>query len=212
MTCQKCNFLNEETAKFCRNCGIGLQHQQPQPNMFYTCPKCNLEIETDDAFKFCYRCGAEMELSNEKTRKNKKKLTVSEVLQFLFILVALFYFIFIFPVTVNNSDTSKIRIFVPEQCEHENIGLTPHPSVPSTDICVISDVAEIHKKPRQFTKKYGYVVQYDKLRATSKYKNGYLRVRVGADPNGWYSFYGWIKLSDVMDYTDAQFIIHPANK
>ena len=33
MNCQKCNFQNEETAKFCRNCGVRLGVEQPQPPM-----------------------------------------------------------------------------------------------------------------------------------------------------------------------------------
>ena len=52
MTCPKCNFQNEESAKFCRNCGANLSGIK-------NCPQCNYE-GAEEAL-FCKNCGAAMD-------------------------------------------------------------------------------------------------------------------------------------------------------
>jgi len=59
MNCQKCNFQNEETAKFCRDCGAELIiQQQPSISETKTCPKCNFQNAND--FHLCGNCGEKL--------------------------------------------------------------------------------------------------------------------------------------------------------
>jgi protein phosphatase len=51
MICAKCNFQNEESAKFCRNCGANL-------SAIKICPKCNYQGTA--GARFCKNCGTAM--------------------------------------------------------------------------------------------------------------------------------------------------------
>ena len=62
MICNKCNFQNEETAKFCRECGAELK-KEPAP-VTITCPKCN--FQNSDNMKFCGKCGAKFNINPTK--------------------------------------------------------------------------------------------------------------------------------------------------
>ena len=58
MNCQKCNFQNEENAKFCRNCGEKLETSKQQSESTFTmkiCSKC--DSENEESAKFCRKCG-----------------------------------------------------------------------------------------------------------------------------------------------------------
>jgi len=68
MICNKCNFQNEETAKFCRNCGINILGLNAQPKVF-NCQKCNAENE--ETAKFCRNCG--IKLHNIQKQKSDIK-------------------------------------------------------------------------------------------------------------------------------------------
>ena len=68
MNCQKCNFQNEENAKFCKNCGVELSFQQSQPtSATRICPKCNFQ-NVDDIHHFCGKCGAELYAQTEEKK------------------------------------------------------------------------------------------------------------------------------------------------
>jgi len=49
MNCSKCNFQNEDSAKFCKNCGAELS---------VNCLKCN--SKNKESAKFCQHCGEEL--------------------------------------------------------------------------------------------------------------------------------------------------------
>jgi len=51
MICTKCNFQNEESAKFCRECGASLF-------TIKTCPKCN--FQGGEESRFCKNCGTKL--------------------------------------------------------------------------------------------------------------------------------------------------------
>jgi formylglycine-generating enzyme required for sulfatase activity len=70
MICNKCNFQNEDTAKFCRNCGVKLNYQQPVQQSGLTCPKCNFDNAAN--MQYCGRCGAA--LNAKKGVKRKKSV------------------------------------------------------------------------------------------------------------------------------------------
>jgi len=70
MNCQKCNFQNEDTAKFCKNCGTELRYQQSQSTMaIKTCPKCN--FKNTDNVQYCGKCGAKLTDFHKKSNKKK---------------------------------------------------------------------------------------------------------------------------------------------
>lgn len=48
MICPKCNTVNDENEKYCRNCGFQLSSSR-------VCPNCNSVNKTDS--KFCHKCG-----------------------------------------------------------------------------------------------------------------------------------------------------------
>jgi RNA polymerase subunit RPABC4/transcription elongation factor Spt4 len=60
--CPDCKTRNPEDAKFCRSCGISIEHivadaqaEEPEGKL---CPKCNRIMPLDS--NFCIGCGAEL--------------------------------------------------------------------------------------------------------------------------------------------------------
>ena len=69
--CEKCGNENQDTAKFCNNCGAKLEIHED----IYVCSKCGVELRGKQ--RFCTHCGAKMlyaEGENEAfgIPKNKK--------------------------------------------------------------------------------------------------------------------------------------------
>jgi membrane protease subunit (stomatin/prohibitin family) len=54
--CQKCSTPNPAGAKFCQNCGAGVQAQQAAT---VQCPNCQAQVQA--GVKFCQNCGQSME-------------------------------------------------------------------------------------------------------------------------------------------------------
>jgi hypothetical protein len=74
MNCQKCDFQNEEAAKYCRNCGMKLIIPQPQPAIaMKICPKCNFQNANN--ILFCGNCGTELENGKNKIKQNLPDIT-----------------------------------------------------------------------------------------------------------------------------------------
>jgi len=66
MNCSKCNLENEESAKFCSDCGANLF-------AIKTCPKCNFQGNEDS--HFCKNCGTKLidkPIESPKPTKTKK--------------------------------------------------------------------------------------------------------------------------------------------
>ena len=55
--CPKCGTPNQAGAKFCHNCGAGLQAQQQAASV--TCPNCQAQVQA--GAKFCHNCGQSVE-------------------------------------------------------------------------------------------------------------------------------------------------------
>ena len=85
MNCQKCNFQNEESAKFCRNCGEKLDCQQLQQSSV-NCPICNFTNIGD--MQYCGKCGAKL--------NGTQKRNVLGVVGFVFSIVTLLLLCVIF--------------------------------------------------------------------------------------------------------------------
>ena len=81
MICQKCNFQNEETAKFCRNCGVELVIQPLSPPATKTCSKCNFQ-NADDVL-FCGKCGKKLYYKSQTDDTSSRLLFIFIILWFI---------------------------------------------------------------------------------------------------------------------------------
>ena len=68
MNCQRCDFQNEETAKFCKNCGAKLVVPTFPKQKDTVCQRCNFQNE--GTAKFCRSCGVKLVVSTPPKQKN----------------------------------------------------------------------------------------------------------------------------------------------
>jgi len=73
MNCPSCQSANEETQKFCRNCGAKLR---------INCSGCGSPVLPGD--KFCGECGLELEISKKPPRKREKIASERKYITVLF--------------------------------------------------------------------------------------------------------------------------------
>ena len=68
MYCKKCNYMNDDHARFCNNCGASLLVEEAASQAMYAgsqpadevrfCPNCGTRLEADAIF--CAECGTKV--------------------------------------------------------------------------------------------------------------------------------------------------------
>ena len=172
MICQKCNFQNKETAKFCSNCGKKLntaESKSPPTIKKSTIVVCVLIASV--LFVVCL-IGSQFYSNN----KNKNK-----------------------QIFVSNKCDNSTKLKTPNFLE-ENSGNVIRDAFRNVKtFCVVSDKAFVYETPSNRGKILGYLIKYDEVTTclgwSNNLKDDFVQIHDGT------SFLGWIKVSDIMEQT-----------